>query len=60
MNFRRTTRRCDARLKGGSIADSCRGEHMSGGLSHRRPKIAVARSGGQGRPHLRAARRACP
>jgi choline dehydrogenase-like flavoprotein len=25
----------------GSIADSCRGAHMSGGLSHRRPKIIV-------------------
>jgi hypothetical protein len=31
----------DARLKSGSIADSCRGAHMSGGLSHRRPKIIV-------------------
>jgi hypothetical protein len=25
----------------GPIADSCRGAHMSGGLSHRRPKIIV-------------------
>ena len=25
----------------GSIADSCRGAHMSGGLSHRRPKTIV-------------------
>ena len=31
----------DARLKSGSIADSCRGAHMSGGLSHRRPKSIV-------------------
>jgi len=31
----------DARLKSGSIAESCRGAHMSGGLSHRRPKIIV-------------------
>ena len=31
----------DARLKSGSIADSCRGAHMSGGLSHRRPKTIV-------------------
>jgi choline dehydrogenase-like flavoprotein len=31
----------DARLKSGSIADSCRGAHLSGGLSHRRPKIIV-------------------
>src|SRR5262249_5304120 len=31
----------DARLKSGSIADSCRGEHMAGGLSHRRPKTIV-------------------
>jgi hypothetical protein len=25
----------------GSIADSCRGAHMSGGLSHRRPETIV-------------------
>jgi len=31
----------NARLKSGSIADSCRGAHMSGGLSHRRPKTIV-------------------
>jgi len=31
----------DARLKSGSIADSCRGAHMSGGPSHRRPKTIV-------------------
>ena len=31
----------DARLKSGSIAESCRGAHMSGGLSHRRPKTIV-------------------
>src|SRR5262249_22613763 len=33
--------RPDARLKSGSIADSCRGAHMSGRLSHRRPKTIV-------------------
>ena len=31
----------DARLKSGSIAESCRGAHMSGGLSHCRPLIIV-------------------
>jgi hypothetical protein len=31
----------DARLKGGSIAESWRGTHMSGGLSHCRPLIIV-------------------
>ena len=31
----------DARLKRGSIAESCRGAHMSGGLSHCRPLIIV-------------------
>jgi hypothetical protein len=31
----------DARLKGGSITESCRGAHMSGGLSHCRPLIIV-------------------
>jgi hypothetical protein len=28
-------------LKSGSIAESCRRAHVSGGLSHRRPKIIV-------------------
>jgi hypothetical protein len=31
----------DARLKSGSIGESCRGAHMSGWLSHRRPLIIV-------------------
>jgi len=31
----------DATLKSGSIAESCRGAHVSGGLSHRRPKTIV-------------------
>jgi choline dehydrogenase-like flavoprotein len=31
----------DARLKSGSIADGCHGAHISGGLSHRRPKTIV-------------------
>ena len=31
----------DARLKSGSIAESCRGAHMSGGLSHCRPLTIV-------------------
>jgi choline dehydrogenase-like flavoprotein len=31
----------DARLKSGSIADSCRGTHMSGRLSHCCPLIIV-------------------
>ena len=31
----------DARLKCGSIAESCRGAHMSGGPSHFRPLIIV-------------------
>ena len=31
----------DATLKSGSIAESCRGAYMSGGLSHRRPLIIV-------------------
>ena len=31
----------DAKPKSGSIADNCLGAHMSGGLSHRRPKIIV-------------------
>ena len=31
----------NARLKSGSIADSCRGAHMSGGLSHCGPLIIV-------------------
>ena len=30
-----------ARLKSGSIAESCRGARMSGGLSHRSPLIIV-------------------
>ncbi|GII58275.1 hypothetical protein Pth03_66640 [Planotetraspora thailandica] len=34
----------DATLKSGSIAESCRGAHVSGGLSHRRPKIIVHRA----------------
>jgi hypothetical protein len=28
-------------LKSGSIAESCRGAHVSGGLSHRRPTTIV-------------------
>jgi hypothetical protein len=31
----------DETLTSGSIAESCRRAHMSGGLSHRRPKIIV-------------------
>ena len=31
----------DATLKSGSVAESCRGAHMSGGLSHCRPLIIV-------------------
>ncbi|GII32332.1 hypothetical protein Pmi06nite_57740 [Planotetraspora mira] len=31
----------DATLKSGSIAESFRGARVSGGLSHRRPKIVV-------------------
>jgi hypothetical protein len=31
----------DARLKGDSIAESCRGAQISGGLSHCRPLIIV-------------------
>jgi hypothetical protein len=31
----------DETLKSGSIAESCRGAHVSGGLSHRRPKTIV-------------------
>ncbi|MFG1708657.1 hypothetical protein ACFLIM_36210 [Nonomuraea sp. M3C6] len=31
----------DATLKSGSIAGNCRGAHVSGGLSHRRPKSIV-------------------
>ena len=30
-----------ATLKSGSIAESCRGAHVSGGLSHRRPTTIV-------------------
>src|SRR5262245_40943450 len=35
------SRSIDATLKSGSIAESCRGAHLSGGLSHRRPKTIV-------------------
>src|SRR5438552_18616047 len=31
----------DETLKSGSIAESCRGAHVSGGLSHCRPKTIV-------------------
>jgi len=31
----------DATLRSGSIAESCRGAHASGGLSHRRPTTIV-------------------
>jgi hypothetical protein len=31
----------DATLKSGSIAESCGGAHVSGGLSHRRPTTIV-------------------
>lgn len=31
----------DATMKSGAIAESCRGAHVSGGLSHRRPKSIV-------------------
>ena len=31
----------DATLNSGSIAESCRGAHVSGGLAHRRPKTIV-------------------
>ena len=42
-DFSRVLRRplVDATLKSGSIAESRRGAHVSGGLSHRRPKIIV-------------------
>ena len=42
-DFSRVLRRPlgDATLKSGSIAESRRGAHVSGGLSHRRPLIVV-------------------